>query len=130
MKRALVVALVAATFACGPSARERALSYTLAGLNGARSGFVVFDEVAQTHIVDQATSLESGEAALKAYRAQREPVMQAFMIAYSALAAASVDMSVANIAEAAARAKDLYEAVKAFKDALGAPSPAAERGTP
>jgi len=109
-----IIALVLALCACGGDSRQKALSYSLMGLNAARDGFVTYDAERQQRIVAESTSLRQGKQALYAYRVRRQRVLRAFVVAYSALSVASLDPSVEMLAEALIAAKDVYKLVKAF----------------
>ena len=133
----LILAFLLALSACpGPDAKQKALQTSLTALNAARDGFVVWDKNHQQKIVDEATSLEQGKAALAAYRAKRAPVEQGFVVAYSALATAALERSAAMILEAALAAKEVYKLVKLLtkdevktppvEDPAPAPDPAPE----
>lgn len=138
MRRSLLIVLALLVAACGPSARQRALSTTLAALDGAREGFVSFDEITQDKILasidPQTTSLEAAQKKIADYRAKREPVVKAFMIAYSALTTAAINLKDMSFADAIDRAADLYMAIKEFKESLAtpatAPATAPAGGTP
>lgn len=95
-----------------PNARQKALSVGLTSLNAARDGFIVYDEQHQDQLVKDATSLEDGQAKLDAYRKLREPVTQAFIVAYSALAVAALDDNMARLVEAGNAATEVYQLVK------------------
>ena len=96
----------------GPDSKQKALQTSLTALNAARDGFLAWDKNHQQKIVDEATSMEQGKAALAAYRSKREPVVQGFVVAYSALAVAALERSAAMILEAALAAKEVYSLVK------------------
>ncbi|UCC72057.1 MAG: hypothetical protein JSV86_17065 [Gemmatimonadota bacterium] len=113
---ALVIFVALAATSCGPTAKEKALKYSLTGLNAARDGFVVWDEAHQKKIVEDATSLEEGKAALAAYRFKRERVLQSFTVAYSALAVAALDPSAEMLIEALQAAREVYTLIKTFTD--------------
>jgi len=97
---------------CGASARERAIHTALVSLDAARDGFVVWDKHHQDDIVAKATSLEAGTAALAAYRADRDTIVQAFVVAYSALAAAALDSTMAKLMVAAKTAEETYTLIR------------------
>lgn len=120
-RRLPVVICLLFAAACGPNAKQKALSYTVTGLNAARDGFVIWDANHQQKIVDDATSLGEGQAALTAYRAKREAVLQAFTVAYSALAVAALDPSAAMLLEALNAAKEVYKLVKDLSGGAVAP---------
>lgn len=93
-------------------ARQKTLRVSLTSLNAAREGFIAWDLRKQGNIVEAATSLEDGQTKLDEYRKRRERVVEAFTIAYSALAAAALDPSANMLIEAAKVAKDLYDLIK------------------
>jgi len=113
---ALLALALALSAACGPNARQTSLKTSLTALNAARDGFVQWDKTAQAKIVEDATSLDQGKAALKAYRDKREPIIEGFTIAYSALALAALEDNVARLTEAIAAAAALYELIKDLTD--------------
>ncbi len=89
---------------CGASVRGKAIDGGLLALNTARETFTTFDALHQQSIVDKATSLEDGKAQLASYRAQRVAVVEAFEVAYRALAVAALlndDHSIADFEKAA-----------------------------
>lgn len=112
--RLIALALVLAVAGCGPSARDRALSTTLLAVNSARDGFIVWDRQHQNTIIDAATSAEDGEATLGAYRERRTGVMQAFEIAYRALAVGAINKKT-PLPEIVERAAALATAIAALK---------------
>ena len=119
INRTVWVLILLLSTACGSSAREKALSTTLASLNAARDGFVAWDKEHQESIV-QETYDEGGTRAdavrkLADYRRKAARIDQAFVLAYSALAAAALDLSVAGLISAAADARKVYEAILALK---------------
>jgi hypothetical protein len=83
-----LLVLVALLAGCGMSAREKALRATFVTINSARDGFTKFDAQKQQQIVDDAKTLEEGQAALAAYRKDREKVLGLFEGVYQAFAAA------------------------------------------
>lgn len=85
----VIVLLVAA---CGGSFTDRAhktLATSLVAANAARDQFVAWDVNHQQQIVEAAADAESGRAQLAAYRKQRGPVLRAFTLAYTTIAAAA-----------------------------------------
>lgn len=89
---------------CGPSAQQRAMSTSLASLNAARAGFDKFDEQHQEEIVLKyaGRSKEEVQGAITEYRTKyRDPISKAFLIAYTALSAASAAKTDQKIQEAA-----------------------------
>lgn len=73
----------------GPQAAERAGRFTTtahSALNAVRDSFVAWDAQHQLDLVEEATSLEDGQAALASYRHDRAAVYAAFQASYGALA--------------------------------------------
>lgn len=117
MRRSLapLALLLALLVACGPGAKQRALDTTLSTLNLARDTFQAFDTARQNAIVERAETKAEAEANIAAWREKRDKVVQAFVIAYSALALASLEPTVENLATAAMHAKAVYDAVKELR---------------
>jgi hypothetical protein len=105
--------------ACGASDRRKAVATSLAALEGARAGFEAYDHHQQNRILDTAKNFEEGQQRTAAYRARRAGVLEAFMAAYSALTIATLEPSLANLGEATRYAREVYDHVKALKDAGG-----------
>lgn len=103
--------------ACGASERQTAVRHALTALNTASAGFSTWDKQHQESIVrdPSLTSLEDGEKRLTAYRAAREPVLHAVTAAYAALALAALEPTLANLSQAAATAKILYDEIAALR---------------
>jgi len=103
--------------ACGASAREKALHTALVGLDAARSGFVAWDAQHQDAIVEayRAKPYEEGRGALLAYRGRRDLVVQAFVVAYSAVAVAALDNTPAKLVEAARAVQAAYDLILKLK---------------
>lgn len=120
---ALVILLAAC---CGPTAKQRALNTALAGMNAAMDGFLAWDEAHQQAIVDGQGDPEEKEQRIADYRAKREKVVQAFVLAYSALAAAAADQTVEKILEAANAAEAAYQLLKSLMAPEPAPPPASQ----
>lgn len=91
MRRALVPLLLLLAVGC-VSARQKTLEITYGSLNAARDSYVVLDMEAQRLIASQPKPVEDLQAEVLAYRARRIFVIEAFMVAYSAVAAASFDL--------------------------------------
>lgn len=87
----LLVLVFVMLASCGPGTREKTLSTTLASVNGARDGFLAYDEIRQEKIIAQATSLEDGKARLTAYRTARQHVEDSFNLVYRLLAVAAIN---------------------------------------
>jgi len=105
-------------FGCGASARQRAVRDAFTGVNVARSAFVDWDANHQNVIIDSCVADGNEEAEcqrrLDAYRTSRAPVVEAFTLAYRAIAAAAIDTNtpmptvlgiVADLAQAIAHLK-------------------------
>ncbi|MDQ3153614.1 MAG: hypothetical protein M3R63_18510 [Actinomycetota bacterium] len=112
--RIALLGLVAVMVACGPGAKERALRTTLTGVNAARAAFVTWDGLAQDRIVEEATSLASGQHELEQHRAKRAALVAAFEGAYFALAIAATDRKDHDLASAALAAAKLYALYRAL----------------
>lgn len=106
----IVLFLVAA---CG-STRDAVLVRAMAGLDAASRVFVAQDVAAQDRIVAEAPSHEQGRAALEAYRARRDKVAAGFVLAYSAVAAASVDLTEASLQAALVAGAEVVQAMRAL----------------
>lgn len=112
----LALALVCATPSCGPSARTRTLQVTLAATTVAQAGFVAQDAAHQQALVDRATSLDAGRAALGAYRARRDRVGALFVATYRAVAVAATTQD-GDLTDAVTAARELAAALAAlFKE--------------
>ena len=85
----LALALVCATPACAASTRTQTLQITLAATTAAQVGFVAQDAAHQQALVDRATTLDEGRAALGAYRTRRDRVVALFIATYRAVAVAA-----------------------------------------
>lgn len=109
----LVFALLAQLLAaCGGNQRQKALATALAGVDGARDGFVQWDDAHQKEVVLLATSYEDGLNALADYREQREAIVDAFELAYQALAAAALSEEGTTFEVAMGRIEHLYNVMK------------------
>ena len=94
---------------CGASAREKTIHATLTATDAARTAFVGFDEQYQHVIVTEAKDLDSGKAALVAYRAKRAHTIDVFGATYRAIATAAIlndDKSFTGLLQAAALLSD------------------------
>lgn len=100
---------------CGASQRTNAIHASVIAVDAARDGFVAYDAAHQHQIVDQATSLETGRADLAAYRAKRDPVVNAFIIAYRALALAATQTDDPSLTAALAKAAELLQSIEKLK---------------
>ena len=92
--------------ACGASQRETTIKTALVTVDTARDSFVAFDASEQSMIVNKATSLDDGKAQLATYRDRRVKIVEAFTVAYRAIAAAATindDPSIAGLSAALAQ---------------------------
>jgi hypothetical protein len=111
----LVLLICLILSACVSSQREKTIKTTLISVNALRDGFIKYDGEHQAEIVEKATSLEAGTAALATYRAQREDVLKAFVLVYHAISAAVVlnddDKSLAEVLDKAKLLKQVIDAI-------------------
>lgn len=98
----LITTMLALGAAC--AGREKALARTATALDAARYAFVEGDLQRQREIADGAPTLADGQERLRAYRAARAKVSAAFIAAYTALAAASLELTEVSFREAVAAA--------------------------
>lgn len=108
---------------CGsstPSTRTTALTTLYSTVNTAAAAFTAWDRAHQADIEKKATSLEDGKTKLAAYRLRREPVMIAFTVAYSAIAAALTVNDQPSADGASKAVGDLMVAIEAIKKEIGA----------
>ena len=94
MKRYAIVILFSVLAACGAKTSyvqkaRTTVSVTHEAVKAADAGFLSWDKQHQLELVSQSESREEAEAKLTAYRAKREPIVKAFAIAYSSIAAAA-----------------------------------------
>lgn len=123
VRAAALVFVAVLVAACGPGAKERTIKTTLTGVNAARAAFVAWDDRAQNEIVDKATSMAEGQAALEEHRRRRVTLVTAFEGAYRAIALAAVDPSDLNVAEVVAAAATLWQV---YKEITGGDVPRSE----
>jgi hypothetical protein len=107
-----IVAGLAPTPGCGPSARTRAVRAALVAANVSRATFVTQDLTAQQRLIDAATSLADGQQKLATYRAAREHMLGLFVAAYRALASAAMDPRAPEVAAALVATQRLAEALR------------------
>lgn len=91
---------------------------SLVALNTARDTFVMWDGQHQKGLVAKAESLEDGKKLLADYRSRRQTVVQGFIVAYSALAAAALEDKTEALIEAAVAARSLYALIKALTEGV------------
>jgi hypothetical protein len=112
MRQAITTLLLALfLLACGASARERTIAAAFTTTNASRDAFIAFDARHQAEIVKSATSLDDGKAKLANYRAQREPIVQAFAAVYRVIAAAAIAKDATSVADMINAAKLLAAAL-------------------
>ena len=109
----LALALICATPACPASTRTQTLRATLAATNAAQAGFVAQDAAHQQALVDRATSLDEGRAALGAYRTRRDRVVALFIATYRAVAVAAT-VEDAGVSDVVAASRELAAALAAL----------------
>lgn len=93
IKTSLAMTMLILWTACGGSVADRtnkALGTAIVATNAARDQFTEWDKQHQLDIVDRATTREQATGGLKAYRQKRQKVIQAFTVAYTAMASAAV----------------------------------------
>lgn len=108
--------VIAAALSC-VSQREKALRAAFVTVNVARDGFVTFDRDRQHRIVQDAKTLEEGQAALAAYRTERDKVLAVFDDVYRALTAAVVAEDSPSLGAAQRVIKQLKQALDDLKKA-------------
>lgn len=118
--RHVLVVLLLIAIACGPGAREKTLRSAMINLDTARTAFVVLDRAAQAVIVETAPSLEVGQRRLAEHRANRQAVVDAFEVAYRAVALASLNKDV-SVVEVLTAVNALYVAVERFRASASIP---------
>jgi hypothetical protein len=129
MRRAYVLPLLFA-LACGAGGfaekAQHSLATALIATNQARDVFTAYDLEHQKKLVEGAGGdMALAELRVKLYREKREPVVKAFVVAYSAIAAASTALAAARsqkeqleltalIADAVAATVDIKTALAAL----------------
>jgi hypothetical protein len=107
---AMVIVLVQA--GCGgPSKRARTLQTVLVSVNAARDGFDEYDRQQQQHVLEASPTREEYAAEIEAYKKARAPVLQAFEVAYRALAIAALQRDEVSLKQALDQVSDLLGAV-------------------
>jgi len=84
-----ILAIAIVLSGCAASTRESAIRSAIAALDVSSTALVVYDKEHQESIVSGATSLDDGKAKLAAYRAKREVVRKAFVVAGAAIGVAA-----------------------------------------
>ena len=113
MKSAL---LVLALVACGPTARDKAISDTYVAINAARDGYIAYDSKHENDIVSSAQSKDEAVTKLVDYRLKRTHVLEAFTAAYHALSAALlVNSDPKSLTTLLQAASDLKAAITALE---------------
>lgn len=119
---ATTLGLISQIPACGASARQKTLTTSLATVSAAGEAFEKWDEARQAEIVAGATSISDGQVKLAEYRAHRGQIEALFVVAYQAIAAASLDED-ASLTAMLAALKNLADAIAGLQ-APQAPLPA------
>lgn len=109
--------------ACTKSQRTDTIRVAILSVNAARDGLIEFDRQHQIDLVDHATSREDAQAKLAAYRAERNKTLQiddrgdpqVFVVVYQALAFAAVENDQPSLTAALKMAKEVVDAIGAFK---------------
>lgn len=91
MKRISILILFSLVTACGGQTTyiqkaQKSLAVTYEAVQVAEKAFVSWDTSHQQEIVAKSNSPEEAAAALNAYRDKRQPVIKAFVVAYSSIA--------------------------------------------
>jgi hypothetical protein len=115
---------------CSGSAKMRTLRTTLVAVDAARVGVETYDRAHQVALIDEAKSREEALAKIQAYRERRTVVVEAFTVVYKAIAAAALDPTDVNYLEAIKQANDLYQSIKAFKEAVTGKAPKVDLAAP
>jgi hypothetical protein len=114
-KHSLLVLLALLAIGCGASQREKTLRAAFVATNSARDGFATFDRERQQEIIDKATSLEQGQAALVAYREKQGKIALVFEDVYRALTAAVLAEDTGSYDAAMKAAEKLKKALDDLK---------------
>lgn len=85
----VLLSLVIALCGCGASQRESSIRAAISALDVSATALATYDKEHQDSIVAGATSLDDGKAKLAAYRAKREVVRKAFVVAGAAIGVAA-----------------------------------------
>lgn len=99
---------------CAASTRAQTINATFAVLNTSAAALAAFDAKTQQDIVADAKDLESGKAALTAWRAKRDRIVQELIASYQAVgaaAAANDEPSVATMLGVVAQFKQFLTAI-------------------
>lgn len=99
----LLGGIVATQSGCAASTRESTIKAALVTVEASRAAYLTYDQHAQADIVAKATSLDDGKAKLETYRAGREKLVEAMVVAYQAIATAAQlndDPSIAGMQKA------------------------------
>lgn len=114
IRRPALILFALALVACATS-RDAVLSRTLAGLQAADKAFVAHDAELQAEIVAKAESEADGRRELAEYRVRRDKVTAAFIVAYTAVATASVDLTEDSLVQLVRAAAQAIAALKELK---------------
>jgi hypothetical protein len=111
---ALIFVALLLTGCPSPDAKQKALQASMSALNTARDTFVAWDEHHQHSLVAKAKTFDEGKQSLESYRDQRSKVVQGFVVAYSAIAAAALEDKLEALVEAAKAVQELYGLIKSL----------------
>lgn len=116
MKQRHIPVLLALALIVGACAhRDAIISRTTAGIDAAYRVFQVEDERIQMRIVEDAPDKEAMLERLRAHRAKRDKVNDAFVAAYAGVAAAALSKSDLSMSRLAQLAFQAYEAYRAWR---------------
>ncbi len=106
--------------ACTHSARTDTIATTVGVVDTARKGFTAWDLDHQREIKNHATTREEAERDLATYRATTQhTILEAFTVAFQALAVAATQTDNISLTAALGAAKDLEDTIRSL---LGKPS--------
>lgn len=116
-RKLVPLVLLLVLVACGgQNKRVETLKATLVVVNQARDGFLKFDTNAQTVIVETAVSREKAVERLTLYRKHAALIVDAFVLAYQAIAtAATLEDDDASITSMLLAVKTLGEQIVQFQ---------------
>lgn len=106
--------LVVGLGGCTHNDRTDTIHAAMVATDGAHAGFVAWDRAHQFQLVEAATSREQGQAALAAYRAEREQVELKLAGVYRACAAAALLNDDKSLGAALAALDQLHQAIRAL----------------
>lgn len=127
----LIAAALVSLNACSKSVRTDTIHANIIAVDAARTGFAAWDRDHQHQLVETAASRDAGIMALASYRDKRATVVDAFVVAYQALATAATVSDDPSLIGALAAASRVIATVKALTEPGGsatAGDPAAPPG--